>query len=649
MNEDKRIFIADLEANGLVEEENGKTAANRIWCLSFCDVKDRIVKSITDMNVIKKFFEQENAIIIMHHGLGYDIRLVEKLLNFKVKAEIIDTLGLSWSLFPDRNLHGLEAWGDVFSIPKPPIIDWNNEKLLPEYINRCQEDVKINLALWDRIEWLANELYDNQEDKWKYYRYISFKLWCVAEQQKLGVKLDIPLIKETLMELEDLKVNKIEVLTAAMPKQPIKTIKKYPKVFKKANGELSANGLKWIELVKEKGLPEDYTGDIEVITGYNDANPNSHTQIKDWLFSLGWIPDYFKYVKEEFDIYGNKISIFDPQKPKVYKSEMRKIPQVASKDEPGELSVSVKKLIEKEPELEELSSLGIISHRISIFKGFLRDQKNGRIYQGTSGLTNTLRLQHTGIVNLPSSDKPFSKNVRASLIPDEGMIMCGTDLQGIEDNTKRHYIFPYDPEYVKSQMTEGFDAHLDIAKIAGMLTEEQVENHKKGIENHKLIRAKAKQINFSAIYGVGSATLSRNMSISKKEAQTFIDAYWTRNWAVREVAESTQIKHIGAQMWLLNPVSNFWYSLRAEKDRFSTLNQGTAVYVFDKYVENMNKLNIFPNFQIHDEASFNILLENKDKTKELLQLSIQKVNEELKLNVTIGASVDFGENYSICH
>lgn len=631
MNENKRIFIADLEANGLVEEENGKSAANRIWCLSFCDVKDRVVKSITDMNIIRKFFEQENAIIIMHHGLGYDIRLVEKLLNFKVKSEIIDTLGLSWSLFPDRNSHGLEVWGEFFGIPKPSIIDWNNEKLLPEYINRCQEDVKINLALWDRIEWLANELYENEESKWKYYRYISFKLWCVAEQQKLGVKLDIPLVKETLMNLEDLKIQKTEALTAAMPKQPIKTIKKYPKVFKKASGELSTNGQKWVELVKEKGFPEDYKEDIEVITGYNDGNPNSHAQIKDWLFSLGWEPDYYKYVKEEG------------------KSEMRKIPQVASKDEPGELSISVKKLIEKEPALEELSSLGIISHRISIFKGFLNNQRNNRIYQGTSGLTNTLRLMHTGIVNLPSSDKPFSENVRASLIPDEEMIMCGTDLQGIEDNTKRHYIFPFDPEYVKSQMTEGFDAHLDIAKIAGMLTEEQVENHKKGLENHKLIRAKAKQINFSAIYGVGSATLSRNMGISKKEAQTFIDAYWKRNWAVREVAESLQIKHIGSQMWLFNPVSKFWYSLRAEKDKFSTLNQGTAVYVFDKYVENVIKLGIIPIKQIHDEFSTNILPENKEKTTQLLKLAIKKVNEELKLNVTISASIDYGNNYANCH
>jgi len=637
INENTRWFCADLEANGLLEKEGDKEAATRIWCLSFCNVNNRIVKSITDVKIIQKFFEQD-AYIIMHNGLGYDIRLVEKLLKFKIKATIIDSLGLSWTLFPERNLHVLESWGETFSIPKPPIIDWNDEKLLPEYINRCNEDVKINLALWDKIEWVCNNLYDNQEDKWRYYEYISFKLKCVALQQDIGVKINLPLIKEALMELEDLKVSKIESLKEAMPKCPIKAKKEMPKVLRKADGSLSANGYKWIQFLKENGLPETHTEPVEYIKDYSEANPNSHTQIKDWLFSLGWTPDYYKYVREE----GQR--------------EMRKIPQVASKDEPGELSISVKKLIEKEPKLEELSSLGIISHRISIFKGFLRDQRNGRLYQGTSGLTNTLRLQHTKIVNLPASNKPYSENIRASLIADEGMIMCGTDLSGIEDNTKRHYIYDYDPEYVEEMNTPGYDAHLEIGLLAGLLTKEQVEEHKlydatKGKEgkSYKDIRQKAKTVNFSATYKVGKATLSRNSGLSLKEAEKVLEVYWKRNKSILDVENALKIKQIGTQMWLLNPVSKFWYSLRAEKDKFSTLNQGTAVYVFDKYVENALKLGIVPIKQIHDEFSTNINPENKEKNTELLQLAIQKVNEELKLNVKITASIDYGDNYASCH
>lgn len=624
------VSIFDIETDDI--------DAKVIRCLSFYDVNTKTSSTITDYNIMKKYFQRKNIYYCGHNIIGFDIPVIERLLNIKINAPLIDTLALSWTLSSSRNSHGLQSYSDEYGIEKPKIDDYANQDI-EEIKKRCSQDVLINLKVWENQQWYLNELYDNDwEQILKYIAYLTFKLKCVALQQDIGVKINLPLIKEALMELEDLKVSKIESLKEAMPKCPIKAKKEMPKVLRKADGSLSANGYKWIQFLKENGLPETHTEPVEYIKDYSEANPNSHTQIKDWLFSLGWTPDYYKYVREE----GQR--------------EMRKIPQVASKDEPGELSISVKKLIEKEPKLEELSSLGIISHRISIFKGFLRDQRNGRLYQGTSGLTNTLRLQHTKIVNLPASNKPYSENIRASLIADEGMIMCGTDLSGIEDNTKRHYIYDYDPEYVEEMNTPGYDAHLEIGLLAGLLTKEQVEEHKlydatKGKEgkSYKDIRQKAKTVNFSATYKVGKATLSRNSGLSLKEAEKVLEVYWKRNKSILDVENALKIKQIGTQMWLLNPVSKFWYSLRAEKDKFSTLNQGTAVYVFDKYVENALKLGIVPIKQIHDEFSTNINPENKEKNTELLQLAIQKVNEELKLNVKITASIDYGDNYASCH
>jgi hypothetical protein len=36
-----------------------------------------------------------------------------------------------------------------------------------------------------------------------------------------------------------------------------------------------------------------------VLKGYDEPNPNSSPQVKDWLFSLGWVPCTFKYEKED--------------------------------------------------------------------------------------------------------------------------------------------------------------------------------------------------------------------------------------------------------------------------------------------------------------------------------------------------------------
>jgi len=142
--------------------------------------------------------------------------------------------------------------------------------------------------------------------------------------------------------------------------------------------------------------------------------------------------------------------------------------------------ISIHLLFEKESALEELNGLFIISHRINVFKGFLRDVKeSGKLYQEIGGLSNTLRILHRVIVNLPNEKKLYSENIRRSLVAqNDNFTLIGSDLKAIEDSTKRHYIYPYDPDYVKEQMTEGFDAHVDIGKLAGFITEEEEKFYK---------------------------------------------------------------------------------------------------------------------------------------------------------------------------
>jgi len=90
----------------------------------------------------------------------------------------------------------------------------------------------------------------------------------------------------------------------------------------------------------------------------------------------------------------------------------------------------------------------------------------------------------------------------------------------------------------------------------------------------KDVRQKAKTVNFSATYKVGAETLARNGGFKLSFAKKLLETFWKRNKAILDVEKSLEIKEIGNQKWLKNPVSGFWYSLRAEKDKFSTLNQG---------------------------------------------------------------------------
>ena len=611
------IYIFDIETNSL--------NATKIWCLSYYCINTGLSGTLTDYENIKKFLNEEDITLIAHNGVRYDIPTLKRLLNIDIKATLIDTLPLSWVLYPQRKKHGLEEWGEEFGVKKPVILDWENQKL-EDYVNRCQEDVKINTKLWQRQFNHLQELYNsNEEEINRYLQYLTFKMDCIREQEEVGIKLNVDLCKEMLIQLESEKGTKIKEIQAVMPKVAVKKKKVYENAVKDDKGNIFTKGDLFFNTVEAIPTKIEETK----IKGWKEPNSNSSIQIKDWLYSLGWKPEHIKHVRDKST------------------GETKQIPQIGSKTGQGEICDSVKKLFTKEPKLEVLDGYSVLSHRISIFKGFLESQVNNMLYPSCIGLTNTLRLQHKVVVNLPGVDKKYGNEIRSCLIANDGQILVGSDLSGIEDATKRHYIYKYDPKYVEEMNNPDFDPHLDIAMLAGLLTKEQVEQHKLGLANYKDVRQKAKTVNFSATYKVGAETLSRNGGFKLSFAKKLLETFWKRNKAILDVENSLETKTIYGQEWLKNPVSGFWYTLRNQKDKFSTLNQGTAVYCFDTWLGYVRKQGIKISYQCHDEWLANV--SNKEDTIQKINTAIEKVNEKLKLNVKINCSIDFGNCYSDCH
>ena len=572
------LVVFDMECNAIKDPD-------RLHCLSYA-IKvngEWVLKSTTNYNEMRDFFSND-YVLVGHNIYRFDIPVFEKLLGIEITNDRIDTLALSWYLYPDLTKHGLEEWGEYFGIPKPKITDWENLST-EEYVHRCEEDVKNNCKLIDKQLKDLNTLYEGSESSViKLIKYLMFKMYCATLQEKSKWKLDVEKCTQYLEELTSLKEEKVTLLKQVMPKVPDKAQKLRPKRMYKQDGSLSALGQKWVDLCESLGLPQEWEEPIEYIRKWEEPNPNSNTQIKDWLYKLGWKPESFNYIREDD---GN----------------VRKVEQVRiTKDGEKILCPSVKALFDKEPRLEILESITVVSHRMGLLKGFLRDaDKEGYLQAQMSGLTNTLRLKHKTIVNLPGIDKPYGEWIRGVLIAkDDNHELCGSDMSALEDKTKLHYMWDYDPDYVREMNTPGYDAHLSIGVFAGLISEDdsdffkkykkgEVEETEESYQRYKKIgnvRQKAKAVNYSSIYGVGAATLSRQLKISKQEAQELLDAYWGKNWSVKKLAEDCEVKEAIGSKWLLNPISKLWYSLRHDKDRFSTLNQGSGVYCFDLFIKN---------------------------------------------------------------
>ena len=302
----------------------------------------------------------------------------------------------------------------------------------------------------------------------RFIRYLSFKQDCMREQEASPLCVDLEKAQRHYDELEALKQEKTEALAKVMPKVPVCSYKNKPKVMTKQDGSMSALAEKWYQLLKEQHLPSTTEGTVTVIECHEDGNPNSPSQVKEWLYSLGWKPCTYKFDR-------NKAT-----------GEEKKIEQVrySSPSDPrkGMLTDSVLKLKSKEQGIEHLEGLTVASHRMSIFKGFLEAARPidgtalGHVVAGAGGFTNTLRFKHRApIVNLPKVGSAWGEEIRGCIVAPEGYTVCGADVVSLEDMTKRHYMKPLDPSYVEEMDVEGFDPHMKLLVIAGKITQEDYD------------------------------------------------------------------------------------------------------------------------------------------------------------------------------
>ena len=164
------------------------------------------------------------------------------------------------------------------------------------------------------------------------------------------------------------------------------------------------------------------------------------------------------------------------------------------------------------------------------------------------------------------------------------------------------------------------------------------------------MRGPAKVTNYSATYNVGVESLSRNGGMTRGEAKDFLKAFWDMNWAIKEISDKATVKKDSAGgLWLYNPVSGFWISLRYERDIFSSLNQSTGVYVFDTWKAYIKSKGLKVAFEYHDEVLLLAVEGREQEVEEVIQWAMGKTNDKIKLNVRIGCESKFGRSYSEVH
>jgi len=300
---------------------------------------------------------------------------------------------------------------------------------------------------------------------------------------------------------------------------------------------------------------------------------------------------------------------------------------------------------------------------------------DGYVKAGWSGMAKTFRVKHNKpIVNLPSNNSQYGDLVRSCLIAPEGMLFVNADLSSLEDKTKQCCIYPYDPEYVETLNTPGYDAHLRIAELGNFMSEDEIRFFKwYKDKNKKLedlpeifkiyneeelseqfvklskVRHTCKTTNYSATYSASAKKIAETAGVPLKIGQALHKTYWDLNWSVKKFTEDLKVKTVDGRNWIYNPFTKLWLLLTADHIKFSACNQNFGACVFDTFLWYLIQAGIKPIMSIHDELSFYIPIGYEDLTRKIIKDSMDKVNAVFNQPIKFESEPEFATSYGNVH
>ena len=276
--------------------------------------------------------------------------------------------------------------------------------------------------------------------------------------------------------------------------------------------------------------------------------------------------------------------------------------------------------------------------------------KNGKIhtrYMQTIAQTGRLSSIDPNLQNIPIRLEEGRK-VRQAFVPShEGWKIFSSDYSQIELRVLAHIS---DDEHLKEAFIEGQDIHASTAmRVFGIEKQEDVTSE---------MRSRAKAVNFGIVYGISDYGLSKNLDISRKEAQLFIDTYFEKypgvktymEDIVREAKEQGYVETLFHRRRYLPDINSRNFNLRsfAERTAMNTPIQGSAADIIKVAMIEMDErletegLEATMLLQVHDELIF----EAPESEIPLLEKLVAEVMENaVALNVPLKVDSSSGDSW----
>jgi len=413
-------IVFDIEANGLNPD--------KVWCIIAYErgAKEYITWSGDDLVCFKDWIKEQGELeVIGHNIIGYDIPVLEQLLNVDFsKCKVTDTLVMSRLAQPSREGgHSLENWGQLLGFPKGEHNDWDN--FSQDMVEYCEQDVRVNELVYQRLlRDLDGFGTESLMLEGQVQGIISKQIkngWVLDQEKAFGL---LAKLKERKFDLEDEVHEKFKPLPTF-----IKEIT--PKI--KKDGSYSVVGLKF--------LGDHWTTAVAPFSrlDYPEFNLGSRQQIGRYLQYFGWKPETFT----------------EKGQPIVDESVLNKVKGI--------------------PEAELIGEYLMVQKRIAQIQSWVDAvQDNGRVhgYVNSNGAV-TGRMTHSkpNMGQVPAVYSPYGRECREVWTVPSGYTLVGMDASGLELRMLAHYM--NDERYTNEILTG--DIHTANQLASGLATRDQAK------------------------------------------------------------------------------------------------------------------------------------------------------------------------------
>lgn len=365
---------------------------------------------------------------------------------------------------------------------------------------------------------------------------------------------------------------------------------------------------------------------------YEPMNLNSSDQVKAYLFANGWVPDEYNFKKNDRG-FVEKDENGDPIKtsPKLTESSFHTVK--------GEI-----------PGL--LARRNVLMHRKRMLKnvrgtdgeetGWINQlREDGRISAGAiPNGTNTGRMRHFGIVNVPSVDAIYGTELRSLFIVPKGHNLIGVDAAQLEARMQAHFVYPYPGGIELADLLLHGDIHQANADLWGCT------------------RKQAKSPYYALMYGAQPPKLAVTMGCSLSDAKNYFNQFWDQYtplaefkdavinaWESRGGKNGGYLKGIdGRKLFARSPHS--LVNLMFQSAGSITVKYATVF--LDKYLKQY-KLRSYQVIHMHDEFQLETEKEHTDAVVKLALKAFNDAGRYLKMNVPIVGDAKVGHNWAETH